>query len=35
MRKFIVNSDEGYFIEIDVQYQKNVHNLHNDFSFLP
>ena len=29
------DSDEGYFIEADVQYPENVHDLHNDFSFLP
>ena len=28
-------SDEGYFLEADVQYLKNVHNLHNDLPFLP
>ena len=28
-------SDKGYFFEIDVQYAKNLHELHNDLSFLP
>ena len=22
--------DEGYFLEVDVQYPENLHNLHND-----
>ena len=26
--------DEGYFIEIDVQYPEDLHNVHNDSSFL-
>ena len=28
-------SNKGYFFEIDVQYAKNLHELHNDLSFLP
>ena len=28
-------SDEGYFLEVDIQYPENVHNLHNDLTFLP
>ena len=28
-------SDERYFPKVDVQYAKNLHNSHNDFSFLP
>ena len=28
-------SDEGYFIEVDVQYLKKLHELHNDLPFLP
>ena len=35
---FIKNSDEksneGYFLEVDVQYSKNLHELHNDFPFF-
>ena len=27
--------DEGYFLEVDVQYPENLHNLHNDLPFLP
>ena len=28
-------SDEGYFLEIDVQDPENLHNLHNDLPFFP
>ena len=29
------DSDEGYFLEVDVQYPKNLHDLYNDLPFLP
>ena len=28
-------SDKECFLEVDVQYPENLHNLHNDLSFLP
>ena len=28
-------SDEGYFLEVDVQYHEKLHELHNDLPFLP
>ena len=28
-------SDEGYFLEVDVKYLEKLHNLHNDSTFLP
>ena len=28
-------NDEGYFLEVDSQYPKNLHNFHNDLNFLP
>ena len=27
--------DEGYFLEVDVQYPDKLHERHNDFPFLP
>ena len=27
-------SDEGYFLEADVQYPESLHNLHNDFTLF-
>ena len=27
-------SDEGYFLEVDVQYFEKLHDLHNDLTFL-
>ena len=36
---FIMNykgqSDEEYFLKVDVQYPEKLHELYNDFSFLP
>ena len=29
------NSDKGHILEVDVEYPKNLHDLHNDFPFLP
>ena len=29
------NTDEGYFLEVDVKYPKNLFSLHNDLPFLP
>ena len=31
---FNEESDEGYFLEVDVQYPENLHNLRNDLPFL-
>ena len=28
-------SDEGYFLEVDIQYLEKLHKLHNDLPFLP
>ena len=29
------DSDERYFLEVNVQYSEKLHNPHNDLSFLP
>ena len=29
------DSDKGYILEVDVEYPKNLHNLHSDLPFLP
>ena len=29
------NSDKGYFLEVDVEYPKNLFSLHSDLPFLP
>ena len=29
------NSNKGYFLEVNVEHPKNLHNLHSDLSFLP
>ena len=34
IKKYNGKSDEGYFLEVDVQYLKNLNNLPNDLSFL-
>ena len=35
MKNYNEESDEGYFLEVDVQYPENLQNLHNDLPFLP
>ena len=32
---FIKSYNERYFLEVDIQYLENLHNLHNDSPFLP
>ena len=29
------DSDQGYLLELDVKYLKNLHGLHEDLPFLP
>ena len=35
IKKYNKVSNEGYFLEVDVQYFEKLHDLHNDLSFLP
>ena len=34
IKNYNEESDEGYFLEVDVQYLKKLHELHNDLPFL-
>ena len=35
IKNYNEESDEGYFLEFDIQYPKKIHELHNDLLFLP
>ena len=35
IKNYIEESDEGYFLEVDVKYPEKLHELQNDLSFLP
>ena len=35
VKSYNENSDKGYFLEVDVKYQKNLHKLHSGLPFLP
>ena len=35
IKNYNEESDEGYFLEADVQYLEKLHELHNDLPFLP
>ena len=35
IKNYDENSDKGYFLEIDVEYPKNLYKLHRDLPFLP
>ena len=35
MKNYDENSNKGYILEVDIEYPKRLHNLHNDLTFLP
>ena len=35
IKSYDEESDEGYFLKVDVQYLEKLHQLHNDLPFLP
>ena len=35
IKSYKKESDEGYFLEVDIQYLEKLHKLHNDLPFLP
>ena len=35
IKNYNKDSDEGHFLEVDVQYPKTLHDLHNDLPYLP
>ena len=35
IKNYNEESNEGYFIEVDVQYHETLHDFHNDLPFLP
>ena len=35
VKSYNKESDEGYFLEVDIPYPENLHNLHNDLLLLP
>ena len=34
VKSYNEESDEGYFLEVDIQYPEKLHELHNDLPFL-
>ena len=35
IKNYDVNNDKGYILEVDVEYPKNLFNIHCDLPFLP
>ena len=34
IKNYDENCDKGYILDVDVEYPKNLHKLHSEFSFL-
>ena len=35
IKNYDENSDEGYYLKVDVKYPENLYKLHTDIPFLP
>ena len=35
IKNYKEESDEGYFLKVDIQYLEKLHEVHNDLLFLP
>ena len=35
IKNYIEKNDQGYFLEVEVEYPEKLHELHNDLPFLP
>ena len=35
IKNYDVDSYKGYILEVDIEYPKDLHDLHSDFPFLP
>ena len=35
IKNYKEESDEGYFLKVDIQYLEKLHKVHNDLLFLP
>ena len=35
VKNYIEKNDQGYFLEVEVEYPEKLHELHNDLPFLP
>ena len=35
IKNYDKDSDKGYILQVDVEYPKNLHDLHSDLPFLP
>ena len=35
MKNYDEDNDNGYILEVDIEYSKNLHDFHSDLPFLP